>query len=476
MSEPSSDKSRFLKIRKMLSGFPWVIAIVFYTLSWGWSLLRPNTLYWDDWQLIFDKPKYYLWDHAKVSGRPPWLGIVELQLIPFGVWIIQVLTFVLFFLSGLLIFVILKHLPNIELSKINQIVLLFLIAPVNHARIAIVGFPFYSSSYFLFFLGWLILVSYKTTKTLIVACLILFLSFRTHSLLFFTLLPFSHFVWLNRSDFPSPKKITRHSLKFASIPITLIAYVVLRELFWPPSEYWVRYQRPTISGLLRWLPLAAPFIGGSVWFVVMRKKQSEVKVNLLILWVGTGATALALMPYFIARLYQDYISVVALRSDWGNRHQLLMPLGIALCIVGTSELVGKNSKKSVFAIVVVFSLTANSYIGSNFYLDSIKKDQIIELLSSRSDLNPGSEIIILDDTKRFNGRGSTYRDYEWSGLFKIAGLESASVSGKRRCDESPNAEQLTLKSETNYLKALVTRDLGLYFEIKPCSEVLAQNN
>jgi hypothetical protein len=82
----------------------------------------------------------------------------------------------------------------------------------------------------------------------------------------------------------------------------------------------------------------------------------------------------------------------------------------------------------------------------------------------------------LDDTKRFNGRGSTYRDYEWSGLIKIAGLEVASVSGKRRCDEQPNAEQLTLKSETNYLKALATRDLGLYFEIKPCSEVLAQNN
>jgi hypothetical protein len=35
---------------------------------------------------------------------------------------------------------------------------------------------------------------------------------------------------------------------------------------------------------------------------------------------------------------------------------------------------------------------------------------------------------------------------------------------------------LTLKSDTSYLQALATRDLGLYFEIKPCSEVLAQNN
>jgi hypothetical protein len=93
----------------------------------------------------------------------------------------------------------------------------------------------------------------------------------------------------------------------------------------------------------------------------------------------------------------------------------------------------------------------------------------------RNDLQSNSELVILDDTKRFNGRGSTYRDYEWSGLLKVAGYEVISVSGKRLCDQQPNANQLTLKSETPYLKALATRDLGLYFEVKPCSEVLAQN-
>jgi hypothetical protein len=43
------------------------------------------------------------------------------------------------------------------------------------------------------------------------------------------------------------------------------------------------------------------------------------------------------------------------------------------------------------------------------------------------------------------------------------------------CDALPSGSALTLKSETPYLKALATRDLGLYFEVKPCSEVLAQN-
>lgn len=43
------------------------------------------------------------------------------------------------------------------------------------------------------------------------------------------------------------------------------------------------------------------------------------------------------------------------------------------------------------------------------------------------------------------------------------------------CEELPTGSTLTLKSETSYLKALATRDLGLYFETTPCSEVLAEN-
>ncbi|MFZ9896615.1 MAG: hypothetical protein ACO3ES_02560, partial [Ilumatobacteraceae bacterium] len=42
--------SNVAKPERILAGFPWVSAIVLYTLSWGWSLLRPNTLYWDDWE------------------------------------------------------------------------------------------------------------------------------------------------------------------------------------------------------------------------------------------------------------------------------------------------------------------------------------------------------------------------------------------------------------------------------------------
>ncbi|MCX6531468.1 MAG: hypothetical protein NTY54_03990 [Actinobacteria bacterium] len=47
--EPEIVASSVPKPERMMDGFPWVSAIILYTLSWGWSLLRPNTLYWEDW-------------------------------------------------------------------------------------------------------------------------------------------------------------------------------------------------------------------------------------------------------------------------------------------------------------------------------------------------------------------------------------------------------------------------------------------
>ena len=457
---------------RMLAGFPWVSAIVLYTLSWGWSLLRPNTLYWDDWALFFRRSPFYVRQVYIDSGRPLWEGVADGLLIQVGVWAICLATFLVFFLCSVFMFYILKTIPNLNSGAVNSLVILFLVLPVNHARISLVGFD-YSSAYFLFYLGWFVLVRYKSTKSFVLACVILFLSFKTHSFLFFVLLPFLHFVWLNKTELMDLRKLKRQHLQVVVIAALPIIYVVARSLFWPPSEAWVGYQEPSISGLIRWLPTSVPFILGLIWFVLRQKNKKGVDVNFLVFWCGTGATALALMPYFVGGFFDVYTSIIALRSDWGNRHQLLMPLGLAMFAVGLNGMLQKYFKNLIFVLAVSVSLVFNTYFGSNYYLDSIKKDQVVELFLARVDLKPSSELVILDDTKRFNGRGSTYRDYEWSGLLKIAGHEVASVSGKRLCDQQPNANQLTLKSETPYIEALATRDLGLYFEVKPCSEIIS---
>ena len=195
--ETESAASNLAKPERMLTGFPWVSAIVLYTLSWGWSLLRPNTLYWDDWSTFWQKDFGEILSIVNSAGLPPWSKVIESVFLQIGVWMVTTSTALVFFGTGLIVFAILRMLPIKSQSQKGLAILAFLIAPVNHARVSLIIFD-YTTSYFLFYLGWFVLVRYKSIKSFVLACVILFLSFKTHSFLFFALLPFLHFCWLNK--------------------------------------------------------------------------------------------------------------------------------------------------------------------------------------------------------------------------------------------------------------------------------------
>ena len=144
MNSPEATSSRGIV------GFPWLTALAVYTISWGWSLIRPNTLYWDDWAYIYNQPKTYLNEIFSKTGLAPWRAFIDQELLGVGYWTIRWLTFAMFFMAGVFLFEILKKIPFISLGQNRSIVLLFLIIPLNHARISLTMFG-YTTSYFLFF-------------------------------------------------------------------------------------------------------------------------------------------------------------------------------------------------------------------------------------------------------------------------------------------------------------------------------------
>ena len=459
----------------MLAGFPWVSAIILYTLSWGWSLLRPNTLYWDDWEIYFNKPANYGLQNLSDMGQAPWRGFVEFYSMQVGTWTITILTFILFFAGSLSIFVILSQKTSLVKSQIQKVTILFLIVPLNHARVAATVFD-YASSYFLFFLGWLILVRYRSIKSFIFSWLVLFLSLKTHSLLFFVLLPFLHFVWLNKDELKSSKKLRVVHVKIFLIALLPITYLLLKMLFWPPAEDWTDYHQVTSAGLqVALLPIVIGF--APLVFIAMRKaKNLSVNFGLTLLVVGFLVTALALFPYFAGDLYVGYagrpayLTVFEFRADWRSRHQLLMPLGLALSVVGLNELFNWRKKNFVFFATVALSVTLNMFWGSQYFLMSHKQEQLVVLFATtKSKIEIAS---VEDQAMQFNGRGASFRSYEWNGFMTLAEIST----DRPGCEALPSGTALTLKSNTPYLKALVTRDLGLYFEVKPCAEVLAENS
>ena len=169
------------------------------------------------------------------------------------------------------------------------------------------------------------------------------------------------------------------------------------------------------------------------------------------------------------------ISVFAFRNDWGSRHLLLSPLGISLVLCGTWLLIPIQLRKLFFTIAIAVCSLLNAFSGSQYYLDALKKDQLTELFATNKDINPRVTVLFVDETKIFNGRGSTYRTTELSGLLLLSGRKSTVITGKSSCNDLPNGTQFILNSNKNFLSALVSRDLGLYFEVSPCSDILTKN-
>ena len=478
----SGGSSVAAKPERMLAEFPWVSAIVLYTVSWGWSLLRPNTLYWDDWEVYFGRPSNYGINTLALMGRPPWGGLIEYLLMHIGAWSVTIATFLMFLASSLLVFGLLRHHLAIESSVARLVVLLFLIAPVNHARVSIAVFD-YTTSYFLFYLGWFVLVRYKSTKSFVLACVILFLSLKTHSLLFFVLLPFLHFAWLHKTELLNLKKLNRRHLEIASIAMMPVVYVVARSLFWPPTELWKNYPKILLHGnrIIRMVALFTPFLVCSAWCVFRARLKKFVNRSFLVLACGLGCFALAILPYYLSGNFNELIPSLSgntaekntpfeFRSDWRSRHLLLVPLGLALSVVGLNELLKWKGKNIVVSTALVISVALNMFWGSQYFLMSHKQEQLVELFKTTKDK---VEIASVEDqTLRFNGRGSIFRNAEWNGFMTLAGISTE----RPGCEAMPSGSALTLKSDSSYLKALATRDLDLYFEVKPCSEVLAQND
>lgn len=457
-------------LRAELNGFPWLTAGVLYTISWGWSLLRPNTLYWDDWAYIFNQPKSYLNKIFVDTGLPPWRAIIDQELIAFGYWTIPVLTFLMFFGVGVFLWLILQDTKLFSNSQISFLVLIFMLLPINHSRIALVLFG-YSTSYFLFFFGWVLIVRNRSIATFVLAIVMFFWSFMTHSFMFFYLLPVAHFVI--KSLRPKKSFLCNHRLIIEVLILLALPflYFVLRRFFWYPKPKWIDYQSVRIYGSLMGLRffLIGFIVLGLIAYLawkIRRQMQSSI-----VLVTGWALFAFGLFPYFASGRFRSWVEVFAFRSDWGGRHIMLTPLGAGLILLSFRDLIPVNLQKTASTTLISLCVSVNIFFGTQFYLDSLKKDELVILLANAAAENKfdqNSELVFVDETELFNGRWSSYRGDELLNKLLLAKVTARLISGEVECSNLPRGLELRLKSDKSYLSALSSRDLGLYLEINNC--------
>ena len=461
-------------VDKVFKGFPWPLALVLYSLSWGWSLLRPNSIFWDDWAYIFRQPKSYLNQIFIETGLPPWRALLDQEMIAIGNWTIPWFTFVMYFTASAFLWEILKKTSLLTPKQSKFVVLIFLIAPVNHARIALVMFG-YTTSYFFFFLAWMLLVRFRSNAIFAVSIFCFFWSFMTHSFLFFFLFPTAHYIFLNRDHLRNYLKNWSAVTKLFILLVLPIVYLWLRYLLWRPTEEYKNYHKVSLAGAQLGVKVILAVIAVSLIFVLITRKSLKAQPPAIVLLLGSVLFTFGLFPYFANSNFPDVISVFAFRNDWGSRHLLLTPLGISFILCGVWLLISSRLRKLFFTVTVITCSLINIFSGSQYYLDSLKKDQLTELFVNEKDINTQSTILLIDETKIFNGRGSTYRTTELSGLLLLSGHESTVITGKGSCNDLPDGTQFVLKSDKNFFSALTSRDLGLYFEVSPCSDTLTTN-
>jgi len=393
------------------------ILLIVYLLAHGGIFLILNSVFWDDWTVYNVNPTMLLNHNAMFGSILRWNAHMNIALLLLGPWIYRVLTFILMFLSGILLWKVLERNDWMSTEDRFLITLLFLVLPLNWARVALVDFP-YVLCCFSFYLAW-----YFIGKNRILAlCLFLF-SFNTNSLLVFFALPMADWYFRDNKTFDIRKSVTwtLRKLDFVILPF---AFWIVKRVYYKPYGSYAGYNehfslRNLISSPVN---MACDFVHLDVnvflsicflifcMFVIKKKVSDNYKSDgRRMLIAGSAALACALFPYWILGLAPGFF-------EWESRHQLLMPLGVALLLTCMLKRLTVDSRRLATAILVSISIAISIQTYCELALDWSKQQELISLFSHDDKIRDAGLVIFVDHTD--NARNRVYRFYEWNGLMK----------------------------------------------------------
>jgi hypothetical protein len=353
---------------------------------------------------------------------------VHIFLLSIGPWVYRVLTLLTYFFSGIFLDSILNKYSSIETETRFLIVLFFLILPFNWARVTLICTP-YAICHFLFFLAWFLM-----NKNRLLAIVFFFLSFNTNSLLVFYLLPFfdTYYKSLVNSRV-SLKSLLSFSLRYFDFVLLPFLYFAIKLIFYKPTGPYEGYNEgysltslflSPVQMVYGWSKVSVSLVLLLVLTLVIYNVIFRTRLNIaksktnhnpyVFLLVGMTVFLCGAFPYWI-------LGYVPVAFDWDSRHQLLLPLGFSIILVGFLGLARnfyiKNLLLSVFLSVCILMNVA-AY--RDCYIDWQKQSDLIAQFS-QNDVIKNSQLVFFDDrTEDLNAFSRKYRFYEWNGLMAEA--------------------------------------------------------
>ena len=460
------------------SKFPWKLTSLLYGLSFAPQLLSANKLFWDDWLFIDPLTGTIRENYFGGSGRAPWTEYLESTIFNSSPIVFRLATFITFFVSGYFLFHILSRSKALTHNQVTVATIIFLVVPVNSARVALITNT-YSTSYFLFFLGWFLLSFRNRIVLQLLGFVSFFLSYTTIGAVTFTVLPVLYFLIVGK-----PRNIVEVLVKckvavlLAALPVF---YLAMRQLFWPPTSGYAEMYKPQSLGLIRGLLFVIVCSIPAVYGLLM-KKNSRPESNYYIVSFGLFALAIAAFPYMVGGHLVDIsdwlIGFIPNFSDWNSRHQLLLPFGLALIIAGSLKLDSTKplrwNSSPVLSTIIAICVVLNITFAQEYFLDGKKQDSIMAAMADNAGLKNASSILIDDSAVRFNARGRGIRSYEWEAMLeKVFGNNSRKVSYLQyvNCAEFQPDAILHISAPNGRLESTLRRHVDINSSVeqfRPC--------
>lgn len=464
------DMKKDLKTAK----FPWFVATLLYVLSYGFCFLFLNAYFWDDW---FSKslPKSVEKKNWRSQGFPPWDSFVPIDLLDRNPVMIRLVVLLIFFACGWFVFQILQKVSFLSTTDSRLVTLLFLVMPINSARVALDNFH-YSFSLFTFYFAWYLLVTKRKFVMKVLSVPLFLFSFSTLSFLVLLMAPAAHYFALNCSLYG------KHQLRRYIGPSLLLLLTPLYWLFtkavFAPINVLEEYYKPEFSGTLRGLLLISATTSLSIWAI--RRHGISIPSKFVKVALGMQLIALGSFPYITSGRLVDIsewmINFVPRHSDWDSRHQLLLGLGFSLIVVGLfsggDSIINKRGVYSLICSCVALNFT----FMHSYWLDHRKQTEIIEVMAESSAIKDGAVIMFNDLTTTYNARGRKYRWYEWHGMMlRSFGDTKRSVVyfGYVDCESESLVPDVlaTISTTRGRLKSTISESIGIQIDavkIKPC--------
>jgi len=436
-----------------------------YLLGNGIILFNQG-IYWDDWT-VFNASKDALLQQFWGNGSPHWAYLHwYLQKFSNPKLIYNILTFFLQIGSIFLLFQIVKNL-NLKNELFYLVILFSGIIPYFSAKNTMICF-IYTSSYFLFILGCYFMLmpntKYKFIKRLL-SIIFLVLSFSTESFLVFFTIPFVIYAINNKIIILREKNLSFKSLKNISINLKKDIYFyiylilpfltfVLKLIYFPTTNLHARfgYNEITLEGLLLTpenllKSFLLSFIGlfnefyDSIFngtksnflllvflffmtlFVVVTLNSFNINKFVLSITKPFRYFLLSFSVFMLAALPYCIIGKVPQFGAYYTRHQLLLPIGSAMLLLGIIYLLSGNKKikQKVWVLIFTSLCVATTFVKNLEYISGgLKNEALIMKMKNDELFMNNTTFLVFDKAIELNAtsRGNCF--YAFNGMAKMA--------------------------------------------------------